>query len=130
VNGVPFGFFHGRTCHEREALVPVVTNHIKSGIQFTAFILLEETNRTKQQMKEWTMEFVAYLWASGGFQAIADARNRETEGMGRTRGAVQPAKRPARNQARPKTPNENELSMTRSHGRPKNFSPKENQNKK
>jgi hypothetical protein len=32
-------------------------------------------------MKQWTMEFVAYLWASGGFQAIADAHNRETEGM-------------------------------------------------
>jgi hypothetical protein len=27
------------------------------------------------------MEFVAYLWASGGFQAIADAHNREAEGM-------------------------------------------------
>jgi len=32
-------------------------------------------------MKEWTMEFVAYLWTSGGFQAIADAHNRETEWM-------------------------------------------------
>ena len=38
----------------------------------------KETNRTKQQMKNWTMEFVGCLWASGGFQAIADAHNTET----------------------------------------------------
>lgn len=30
-------------------------------------------------MKAWTMEFVTSLWASGGFDAIAELHNRELE---------------------------------------------------